>query len=113
VEGADGVGVGAVELVAAGAADVYQAYAAQDAEMLGDGGLVEAEVGDDVAYRAFAEGEIGKDLPAAGLGNGVEGVGGSGCSCHERNNTYLYGNMSRKYFEGMYSLVAGGVAGSK
>jgi len=113
MEGADGVSVGAVKLVAAGAADVDQPDAAQDAKVLGNGWLVELEASDDVADRALAEREIREDLPAAGFGYGIEGVGGCGGSCHERNNTFLYGNMSREYFEGRFALVAGGLPGAE
>jgi hypothetical protein len=107
VEGADGFSVGAVELVATGAADVNQAYIAQNAEMLGDGRLVELKVGDDVADWALAEGEIREDLPAARFGNGVKSVGGGSGSCHEQNNTFLYGNMSREYFTFRFAFVFG------
>ena len=37
-------------------------------------------------------------LAPARLGYSVEGVGGGCGACHERNNTYLYGNMSRRFF---------------
>lgn len=44
----EGVGVGAVELLAALAAHVNQPGGAQDAEVLGDRGLIDIEAGSDV-----------------------------------------------------------------
>jgi len=37
---------------------------------------------DDVADRTFAGCEVNKDVAAAGLGDGVENVGGGGCARH-------------------------------
>ena len=82
VEGLDGVGVGLVEHLAAIAAHANEADFAEDAEMLGDGRLLEAEGDDDVANGALLEGEIGEDVAAARFGDGVEGVGGGGGTRH-------------------------------
>src|ERR1035441_8298194 len=95
VQGTDGFGVGAVELLAAQAANVDEAGLAQDAEVLGDGGLVQLQAGDDVAHGALVGCEEGEDLATAWFGDGVECVGGGGSAGHGRDNRCLYGNMSR------------------
>jgi hypothetical protein len=66
VQRADGFGVSAVELLATLAAHADEADVAQYAEVLGDGGLFEAEGYDDVADGAFGCGEIDEDFAAAG-----------------------------------------------
>src|SRR5260370_30701332 len=81
VQRANGFGVGAVELVAAVAAHPNQSHVAQDAEVLGDGGLLEAEGCDDLLDGPLGPGEIAEDLAATGLGYCLEGVGGGACSC--------------------------------
>jgi hypothetical protein len=91
--------------VASVAAHVHQAHAAQNAEMLGDGWLVKLEVGDDIADGALVQRQVAEDCASAGLGYCVEGVGGGCCSCHELNNTYLYGNMSS---DSIYEKTNGG-----
>jgi hypothetical protein len=84
VEGLDGVGVGLVEHLAPIAAHANQTNLAENAEMLGDGRLLQAEAGYDVAYGAFLESEVGEDIAAAGFGDGVEGVGGGGGTWHAK-----------------------------
>ena len=88
VQRLDGVGVGLVEhlaaiaahgmwkthLVAAITAHANETNFAENAEMLGDGRLLEAEASYDVAYGALVEGEIGEDVAAARFGDGVEGI---------------------------------------
>jgi hypothetical protein len=90
--------IGAVEAMAAVAAHPDQAHAAKNAEVLRDRWLIEADGNYDLADVAFIRGQEGEDLAAAGLCDGVEGIGGGSGACHEQNNTYLYGNMSRKLF---------------
>src|SRR5580704_3810799 len=76
--------------------------------MLGNGRLLHLQSVDNFADRALLEGEIVEYLAAAGLGDGVEGVGSGGGACHERYNTFLYGNMSSTIFGGPlpHALVA-------
>jgi hypothetical protein len=74
VQRLDGVGVGLVEHLAAIAAHANETNFAENAEMLGDGRLLEAEASYDVAYGALVEGEIGEDVAAARFGDGVEGI---------------------------------------
>ena len=73
---ADCLGVGAIEHVAAIAANVNQANVAQHPEVLGDRRLTETQVGNDFADFALLQGEVVQDVPAARFGDGVEGVGG-------------------------------------
>jgi hypothetical protein len=90
VKRADGFGVGAVELLATFAAYVNQAHIAQHAEMLGDGGLLQVKLENDVCDRPFLQGEEAEDVTAARFGDGVEGIGsGSGAS----HGKLLYADM--------------------
>jgi hypothetical protein len=90
VEGTNRMGVGPVHAMTAVAADVDEADLAQDAEMLGDRGLIEADGGNDLTHLVLAHGKKREDLPPAGLGDGVEGVGSGGCSCHgETIHSYI------------------------
>jgi len=90
MEWADGFGVGAVENLTAIAASGDETNFAENAEVLGDGGLFEAEGGDDIADRAFLESKEGKDLAATRFGDRVEGVGGSGGARHRgRIHSYM------------------------
>jgi hypothetical protein len=98
VERADGVGVGFVEHVAAVAADAYQANVLENAEVLGDGRLFEAEAIDDFVYGALLKCEVIQDVAATGFGDGVEGIGGCGGARHGFN-IFPYRNMSRGKFE--------------
>src|SRR5438270_12241760 len=84
VEGANGFGVGAVELLAAMTAHANEPDVAQHAKVLGDGRLLEAEGCDDVSDGPLGAGEVGEDLAAAGLGDSVEGIGGGAGSGHGR-----------------------------
>src|SRR5713226_7371601 len=87
---ADGFGVEAIHHLTAFAADGDQADVAEDAEMLGNGGLFEVHAGDDFGDGAFLEGEEAEDVAAARLGDGVKGVGGCGGSRHGwRIHTYM------------------------
>src|ERR1700676_1808740 len=74
----DRLGVGAIEHLAAIAADVNQADFEQHAEVFGDGRLREIESGDDVVDGALLGYEERKNVAAAGFGHGIEGVGGGG-----------------------------------
>jgi len=98
VQRADGRGVGAIETVAAVAADAHKIDMAQYAEVLGDGRLVEADGCDNFAHLVLIVRQKEEDLPAPGLGNRVEGVGGGCCPGHGEDNTCRYRNMSSKYF---------------
>jgi hypothetical protein len=97
VERADGFGIGSVKHVAAVAADVYQANVFENAEVLGDGGLLDVEGIDDFVDGAFLKDEVVQDVAAARLGDSVEGVGGCGGARHE-SNIFPYGNMSSIIF---------------
>jgi hypothetical protein len=86
VDGFELLGVEVVEAHLAALADGDDAYFAENAEVLGDGGLREAEDGYDVVDGVIAAvDEEGDDVSAAGLGDGVEGVCGGGGSRHVRN----------------------------
>jgi len=98
VERLDGFCIGAIEHLAAVAADVDEADFEQDAEVLGDGWLWQIEGGDDVVYGALPGDEEAENVAAAGFGHSVEGVGGGRSARHERI-IFLYGNMSRGIFQ--------------
>ena len=89
VQRADGGGVGAIQHLPALAASADESDGAQHPEMLGHGGLRQAQVDHDVANRTLLESEIAQDLAAARLGNGVEGVGGRGGARHEEEVIFL------------------------
>src|SRR5271165_2128168 len=75
VERADGFGVGAIEHAPAVSAYLDQADIFEDTQVLGDRGLLHAQTVHDVTDGAFLKGEIAQDVAAAGLGDGVEGIG--------------------------------------
>ena len=52
--------------------------------MLGNGRLLKAEFIDNFADGALLEGEEIENVATAGLGDGVEGVGGGGSTRHKR-----------------------------
>jgi len=97
VQRADSFGIGSIEFVTAFAADADQTDASQDAQVLGDRGLIEIQGCHNFPYRALPECKITQNLSSARLGDCVEGVGGGGCSCHGEKYTYSYRNMSRFY----------------
>jgi hypothetical protein len=72
--------------------------------MLGNRGLVKPGGGHDLPYLALLNHEKTENLPASGFGDGVEGVGGSGGSCHVENNTFLYRNMSIEILPEFFTL---------
>jgi hypothetical protein len=82
VKGANGISIGAVEHVAAIAADVDQADVLEDAEVFGNGGLFEAESTHDITDGAFIESEKRENVAAAGFSDSIEGVGGCGGARH-------------------------------
>src|ERR1700692_3923406 len=83
VKRAYGFGVGAVQLLAALTAHSDQPDIAEDAKVLGDGGLLEAAGCHDVSDGPLGSGEVGQNLPPAGLSDRVERIGGRACSCHD------------------------------
>src|ERR1700722_11763256 len=97
VEGADGVRVGPIKHVAAVAADADEADVFEDAQVLRDRRLLDAEGVDDFVDRAFLKDEVVQDVAAARFGDSVEGVGGCGGARHG-SNIFPYGNMSRTIF---------------
>src|SRR6266849_1775798 len=87
---ADGFGVEAIHHLTALATDGDQADVAENAEVLGNGGLFEVHAGDDFGDGAFLQGEEAENVAAAGLGDGVEGVGRGGGERHGwRIHTYM------------------------
>ena len=64
VKRADGFGIGAIEHVATITADSDQAYVMQDPQVLGDGGLLEAERCNDIADGAFLKSQEIEDIAA-------------------------------------------------
>jgi hypothetical protein len=97
MERPDRLGIGAIEHLAAVAADVNEANLEQHAEVLGDGRLRQIECGDDVVYGALLRYEEAENVAAAGFGHGVKGVGGGGGARHEWI-IFPYRNMSRVFF---------------
>ena len=93
MERTDGFGVGPIKHVAAVASDADKADVFEDAEMLGDRRLLDAQAIDDLVDRAFLKNEVVQDVATAGFGDCVEGVGGCGGPWHG-TNIFLYGNMS-------------------
>jgi hypothetical protein len=65
--------------------------------MLGNGRLLHAEAGDNVAYGSLLHGEKGKNVTSARFGDSVESVGGGGRARHG-TNIYPYRNMSSAIF---------------
>jgi hypothetical protein len=91
VDGLEFAGVEPIETASASPTDGNQPDAAEDAEVLGDGRLREAEGVDQVSHGVFAAaGEQVDDPPAARFGDGVEDVGGRGCSCHAADNIPIW-----------------------
>ena len=88
-------GVGPVQLLAALAAHPNQPHVAQHAQVLGDGRLLQAERRHNVSDRPFGSGKIAQNLPPPGFSNRVERVRSGARSCHDRNITFPYRNMSR------------------
>ena len=90
VQRTNGVGVRAIEHAAAVAAHANQADVAEDAEMLGDGGLLEAEGAHDITDRTLLQSQEGQNVAAARLGDGVESVGSGGGTWHgERIHSHM------------------------
>jgi hypothetical protein len=65
--------------------------------MLGNGRLLHAEAGDNVAYGSLIHGEKGKNVTTARFGDSIESVGVGGRARHE-TNIYPYRNMSSAIF---------------
>ena len=97
MERADGFGVGSIKHVAAIAANVYQANVLENAEVLGDGWLLDAQAVDDLVDGSFLKDEVVQDVAAARFGDSVEGVGGCGGARHEFN-IFPYGNICQALF---------------
>jgi hypothetical protein len=93
VDGLQRLSVQAVEPPATVSTNLHRTDLSQDAQMLGDLRLREAELGDEVVDGTLAVGEEIQDLPPPRLRYGVEGIRGRGCPCHI-HNLYLYRNMS-------------------
>jgi hypothetical protein len=86
---------------------VNQANVLEDAEVFGDGRLLETEGGDDIADRALVESEKRKDVAAAWLGNGIEGIRGGRSARHGRRIHSHIGICQAKSFEGGGAGLAG------
>src|SRR5580704_4807698 len=95
----DGIRVGSVKHVAAVAADADEADVFEDAQVLGDGRLLDAQAVDDFVDGAFLKDEVVQDVAAARFGDRVEGIGGSGGARHEVN-IFPYGNICQALFLG-------------
>lgn len=94
---ADRVGIGPVKHVAAVAPDTDEADVFQDAQVLGDGRLLDAEGVGDLVDGAFLKDEVVQDVATAGFGDSVESVGGSGGARHEMN-IFPYRNICQALF---------------
>lgn len=89
VDRADCLSIGAIELVAAVAADMDEVNVAEDAQMLGDRGLIETHGHDEVADGEFAGNQESEDFAAARFGDSVECVGCGRSACHEKKQYIL------------------------
>jgi hypothetical protein len=98
VERPDGLGVGSIQHPAAVASDVDQSNISQDTQVLGDGGLLQAQARHNVPDRALLQSETVQDLSPTGLGHRVEPIRCGSCARHARNITFPYGNMSSESF---------------
>lgn len=74
----DVVVVGDVVDVPAGAARLHEPHAAQQTQLMGDGGLGESEQLREVAHRHFGAGEGVEDPYARGVAEDLEGLGQGG-----------------------------------
>ena len=74
-------------------------------------GWRDPELRDQIVDRALATGEDVEDLAPAGLGDGVERIGGRCCSCHERY-IFQYRHMSSRVtiatWNGQFTTAADG-----
>src|SRR5260370_25919201 len=77
------IGVGPVQLLAALAAHPDQPHVAQHAQVLGDGGLLQAEGCHNLSDGPLGSGKIAQNLPPAGLSNRVESIRSGARSCHD------------------------------
>jgi hypothetical protein len=85
-------GIRLIEHMPAVAPYADEADIEQDVQVLGNGRLRPAQRSHDVTHRALVN-QKAEDGPPTRFGDGVEGIGGCGSARHERNNTFLYGNM--------------------
>jgi hypothetical protein len=76
-----------------------QADVLEDTQVLRDGGLFEAEGVHDITDGALTEGEKGEDVPATGLGNGVESVGRGGGTRHGKKIHSHMGICQAEFFK--------------
>src|SRR5260370_33989296 len=81
----NGFSIGAVQHAAAVAANVNQTDVLEDAEVLGDRGLLEGERVNDITDGTLFESEKAKDIAAARFCDSVEGVRGGGGASHGIN----------------------------
>ena len=87
--GSEGVGLGAVVGLAAGAAMVDEPGSFEDGEVLGDGGLGDAGVEGEGVDGLFAlAGELFEERAAGGVGEGAEDVIGMS-RLHRQNHSHL------------------------
>ena len=84
-EADDVVVVGDVVDVPAGAARLHEPHAAQQTQLMGDGGLGESEELREVAHRHLGAGEGVEDPHARSVAEDLEGLGegGHGCGIEE------------------------------
>src|SRR5580692_5233495 len=84
------IGVGPVELLPAVAAHPNQPHVTQHPQMLGDGGLFQAESLHDFADGPLNFGKVTQNLPPARFSDRVESIRSGASSGHDPNNTFLY-----------------------
>ena len=94
VQRADAFRIGAIKHAPSLASYANQSDMPQNAKVLGNGWLRQAQVNDDVGHGALPEGQVAQDFAAAWFSDSVEGIGSRGGTRHERYITFLYGNMS-------------------
>ena len=83
-----------IERAAAVAPHRDKVNAEEHLQMLRDGRLLERERVGNFADRSFLSSDEFQDVPATGLGNGIEGVGTRRRTRHDYLYTFPYGNMS-------------------
>jgi hypothetical protein len=93
VHGSDPFRVGPIERLSAMTSYLDETDVPQDAKMLGDGRLCQAQLGDDLPHRTLARREVFKNASTPGFGNGVEWIRSRRGSWHWMI-IFLYRNVS-------------------
>src|SRR5262249_50802468 len=98
-ERANAHSVNAIKHLTALPSNIHEADFLEHFEVLGNGRLFHFQGIDDFADGALLKGEEIQNVPAARLGDGVEGVGSCSSAWHD-SNIFPYRNMSSTIFPG-------------